>query len=91
MSTTSEQRQPASHGEPEGRPEGAGGFLRGFLIAQVVFLLFLVIASIPEAPSDYARVSAATQMAVVAALWAVTDVSAVAIHTLRVRAHRAGR
>lgn len=68
--------------------EGAGTFLRQFLVLQVVFLVFLLIASIPEGLPDYARVSATTQMAVIAAVWGLTDLAAVTVETVRERSHR---
>jgi hypothetical protein len=94
MSTQSPQRPLGSPDQPEdaGGQKGSGGFLRTFLTVQGVFLLFLLIASINEVPSVYTPVSAvssATQMALVGTLWALTDVSALAVHALHV--HRTRR
>ncbi|AXG12462.1 hypothetical protein [Intrasporangium calvum] len=70
------------------------GFLRSFVVLQGAFLILLLIASINEPRSPYNPAPPATQMAVVAALWLVTDVAAVAVHArhlVRARAQRAGR
>lgn len=98
MSTQSRQRPLASpeHPDDTGGPEGARAFLRTFLTVQAVFLLFLLIASINEVPSASVPVSpvpAATQMAMVAGLWVLTDV-ALAVHAVKVvhaRGHRTRR
>ncbi|GAA6524888.1 hypothetical protein [Intrasporangium sp. DVR] len=82
---TTEPQHPGQHRLHDGL------FLRDFLVLQGGFLLLLLIASINEPPSPYNPAPAATQMALVASLWAVTDVATLAIHALRLRARRAAR
>lgn len=97
MSTPSQQRPVGSQaGQPDepARQEGAGAFRRSFFTVQAVFLLFLLIASINEVPSASIPVStvpAATQMAMVAGLWVLTDVAALAVHAVHVVHARGSR
>lgn len=94
MSTQSQQRPQGSRPGPPGASGGhatRGRFLSSFLTVQAVFLLFLLIASITEVPSPAIPVSAVSppvQMALVGGLWLLTDVMSLAVHALRVRAHR---
>ncbi len=78
---------PAASGPTESGP----AFLHGFLALQGAFLILLLIASINEPVSTYNPAAAATQMALVAGLWLLTDVLAVAVHAIRVHGHRARR
>lgn len=73
------------------RPEPPNGFLRNFLVLQGAFVVFLLIASINEPPSAYNPAAPATQMALVTGLWLITDLTAVAVHAVRVHTHRADR
>lgn len=79
----------APHGPVE--PPPAASFRKKFLITQVVFLVFVLIASIPEGLSPYNRVEAAVQVAVIGGLWVLIDTAALAIRAIRVLARRAGR
>lgn len=74
-----------------GEQQPTGMFLRSFLVLQAVFILFFLIAAIPEAPSEYSRASAANQLVAVASFWALSDVAALVVRAIRVRAHRPSR
>ncbi len=77
------QPQPQGSSRPAAtgrRPRGP--FLRNFLTLQGAFVVFLLIASINEPPSEYNRAPAATQMAMVATVWVLTDLVAIAVHSL---------
>jgi hypothetical protein len=91
----SAQVQQQSHGSRQPsltrRGEPWGPFLRNFLILQAAFVVLLLIASIDEPLSEYNRAPTATQMAVVASVWVLTDLVAMAVQVVRARAQRAHR
>jgi hypothetical protein len=76
-------------GDPGGQDEGEGegSFRRTFLTTQVVFLLFALIAAIPEAPSG-GSVDATIQLAIVGCLWVFTTAVTLAVRAARVRTMR---
>lgn len=79
----------ASQGPVERSP--GGSFRKNFLITQGVFLVFLLIASIPEGLSPYNRVESGVQVAVIAGLWGLTDIAALAVRAIRLLARRGAR
>ena len=83
------EERPGRRDIPCGEPRGP--FLRNFLALQAAFGVLLLIASINEPLSDYNRAPTATQMAVVATVWVLTDLVVVAVQVLRARAQRAHR
>lgn len=93
MNTQAQRPQESQPRTSEGpvEPPPGGSFRKYFLITQVVFLLFVLIASIPEGVTPYNRVDAAVQVAVIGGLWAVTDIAALTLRGIRVLARRAGR
>lgn len=93
MNTQTRQPQGAHPGASRGpaEPPPTGSFRTKFLITQVVFLVFVLIASIPEAVSPYNRVEAGVQVAVIGGLWVLVDTAALAVRAIRVLARRAGR
>lgn len=64
---------------------------RNFLVTQFVFLVFVLIASIPEGLSPYNRVESGVQVAVIAGLWGLTDIAALAVRAIRLLVRRAAR
>ena len=91
MSAQVQQPQGSRQPAPTRRGEPRGPFLRNFLTLQAAFGVLLLIASINEPLSDYNRAPTATQMAVVATVWVLTDLVVVAVQVLRARAQRAHR
>ena len=95
MSTQSEQRpqEPAPgttssrSGQSGGPDEGEGSFRRTFVTTQLVFVVFALIAAIPEAPSN-GSVSSDIQLVIIGCLWCLTNVVALAVKAAHVHAMR---
>lgn len=68
-----------------------GTFVRRFLEFQLVFVVFILIASIPEPPSPYARLSAPVQVGIIVVLWVLSDAAALAVRASQVLRRRTGR
>jgi hypothetical protein len=99
MSTQSQQRPPEPDpgstdsragqpgGQPGGQDEGEGTFRRTFFTTQAVFVVFALIAAIPEAPSN-GSLGADIQLVIVGCLWVLANVVALGVKAAHVHAMR---
>lgn len=76
-----------SNRQAGGQDEGEGSFRRTFVTTQMVFVVFALIAAIPEAPSN-GSVSSDIQLVIIGCLWCLTNVVALAVKAAHVHAMR---